>query len=255
VSKRQKIVITAIISSGLVLGAMLGSFGVPLAELLFIMTATYLLSVWSLQPDLSGWEYVTLLTLPVMLTAATVLTLGLDLPIPAKYVIPPVYGALIYAILLTENIFNVSAERQVPLLRAARTVGYLLTLAIGFFVSTLLFTQHLPSFVNGLVMFVVGGTIVGQALWQVALTQTDRTKLLLASLVSALAVGQLALVISFWPVAPLGAGLAIATLIYFLIGMIQHDWQENLTRRTTVEYFIVALAVLLLLFLSTSWGG
>ena len=43
------------------------------------------------------------------------------------------YAVGIYALLLTENIYNVAADRTIALLRAAHSVGYLLTLDNVFF--------------------------------------------------------------------------------------------------------------------------
>lgn len=255
-TKRRKIVLASIFASGLALLTMIANLGPGLIEVMAVMGLTYLACVWALQPISSRLEYGTLLALPILLTAGIVLTSQTpNLPVPWKYFLPPGYGAALYVTLLAENIFNVSGERHVPLLRAARTVGYLLTLGVVFLVSSLLFTRHLPGYFNFLIMFLVGGAAVGQALWQVLLGKTNRRKLVLASLVSAISTGQLALVISFWPVAPLAAGLAITTLVYVLIGLIQHDWQENLTRRAIMEYLFVSVGVFLALLFSTSWSG
>lgn len=255
-SKRQKIVFAAMISAGLALTALVTNFLPGLVEVVVVGGISYLVCAWALQPDLDGWEYATLLALPVMLTVGTVLTgEKQNLPVPGKYFLPVIYGGLLYLSLLAENIFNVSVHRTIPLLRAARTVGYLLTLATVFLLASLIFTLHVASYFNFLMLFLVGGVAVGQALWQVELAATNRRKLVLASLVSALSVGELGLVVSFWPAHPLAAGLVITTLVYFLIGMIQHDWQENLDRRTVVEYVLVGVAVLVLLIFTTSWTG
>lgn len=255
-SKRQKIVITSIIAAALVWVAMATDLGPGLVEVIVVMGLVYLLSAWALQPDLTGVEYVTLLALPILFSAGVVLTAEVpNLPIPWKYFLPPLYGAGMYVILLAENIFNVAAERSIPLLRAARTIGYLLTLGVIFLISSLLFSRHLPAYFNFLVTSLVGATAVGQALWQVELDETGRRKLVLASLVSGLSVGELALVISFWPVHPLGVGLALTTLVYFLIGLIQHNWEESFSKRAVAEYIVVATGVLILLLITTSWSG
>ena len=115
--------------------------------------------------------------------------------------------------------------------------------------------MHFSAVVNGLVMIIVGAAAVGQALWQVELARTSFRNLLLASVVSAISVGEIAAVISFWPAPPLVSGLVLTTITYFLIGMVQHSWQENLDRRTVVEYVLVGSAMLLVLLLSTSWVG
>ncbi len=255
-SKRQKIVLASIVSAGLASVMMVTNLLPGLVEVVLVGGVSYLVCAWALQPDLDGWEYATLLALPMLLTVGTVMTGQKEnLPVPGRYFLPVLYGGLLYMSLLAENIFNVSVHRTIPLLRAARTVGYLLTLATSFLLASLVFSLHLASYFNFVLMFIVGGAAVGQALWQVELAETDRRKLVLASLVSALSIGELALVVSFWPVHPLAAGLVVTTLVYFLIGLIQHDWQENLDRRTVVEYTLIGVVVLVLLFFTTSWTG
>lgn len=255
-TKRRKIVLASIFAAGLAFFTMVTSFGPDAVEVVVVMSLVYLACLWALQPIKTRGELATLLALPILLTAGVILTGQTpNLPVPWKYFLPPGYGAAMYVTLLAENIFNVSGERHVPLLRAARTVGYLMTLGVVFLISALLFTRHLPGYFNFVVMFLAGGAAVGQALWQVLLNKTNRRKLVLASLISAISTGELALVISFWPVAPLVAGLALTTLVYVLVGLIQHDWQENLTRRTIMEYLFVSVGVFLALLFSTSWSG
>ena len=255
-TKRRKIVLASIFAASLALLTMVANLGPGLVEVVVVMGLVYLACLWALQPIASRLELITLLALPLLLTTGVILTSQTpNLPVPWKYFLPPGYGAALYVTLLAENIFNVSGSRHVPLLRAARTVGYLMTLGVVFLVTALLFTRHLPAYFNFLIMFLAGGAAVGQALWQVLLNKTNRRKLVLASLVSAISTGELALVISFWPVAPLAAGLAITTLVYVLIGLIQHDWQENLTKRAIMEYLFVSVGVFLALLFSTSWSG
>lgn len=255
-TKRQKIVIASILAAGLSFVAMVTDLGPGLVEVVIAMGLVYLVATWALQPDIEGVEFATLLALPLLLTAGVVLTAEFEnLPVPWKYFLPPSYGAGMYLILLAENIFNISEERQVPLLRAAQTIGYLLTLGATFLVATLIFAKHMPAWANFLSAFLVGGMAVGQALWQVQLGKTNIRKLVLDSIVSGLSVGELALVISFWPIHPLQGGVAVTTLVYVLIGMIQHHWQENLTRRALLEYLVISATVFLLLLASTSWSG
>lgn len=255
-TKRQKIVIASILAAGITFVTTITDLGPGLVEVVIAMGLVYILATWALQPDITGVEFATLLALPLLLTAGVVLTGDIqNLPAPWRYFLPPVYGAGMYLTLLAENIFNVSGERQVPLLRAAQTVGYLLTLGVIFLVATLIFTKHMPFWANFLAAFLAGGTAVGQALWQSQLRKTSLRSLILASLVSGLAIGELALVISFWPINPLQGGVAVTTLVYVLIGIIQHHWQENLTKRALFEYLVISTTVFLLLLASTSWTG
>jgi len=257
VSKRQKILLTAIVSAALVTLSIISSYTFGSIEVVITVVATYFLSVWALQPDFSGEEYVVLLALPTLMSLGVVLLSEIpNFPVPLVYFIPPIYGVGLYVTLLVENIFHVSARSKlIPLLRAARTVGYLLTLVVVFIVSTLVFSEHFPSYLNAILMFIAGGILVGQALWQATLTSTNRINLILATLISSLVYGEMAFVISFWPARALGSGLVMTTVGYFLIGLIQHEWQNNLNRRAVTEYVLVGTAVFLLLIFTTSWTG
>ena len=255
-SKRQRVVLVALLGGALVFSTMLTSLVSGVFEIALVLVTMFFLSMWALRPDLSFEEYLTLLALPMLLTSGAVLLAERpNLLVPWKYFMPPVFSAGLYVTLLAENIFHVSYDRSIPLLRAARTVGYLLTLGTVFLLSSVFYSLHFSAIVNGLVMFVVGGAAVGQALWQVELARTSVRNLILAAAISALAVGEVAVAVSFWPAAPLVSGLVMTTVVYFLIGMVQHSWQENLERRTVLEYLVVGLLMMAVLLLSTSWSG
>jgi hypothetical protein len=255
-NKRQKVVVTALAGGTLVFAAMTTSLASGLVEIVVMLIAVCLLSIWALRPGLSFEEHLTLLVLPVLLTAGIVLLAERpNLLIPWKYFLPPVFSVGLYVTLLAENIFHVAYDRSIPLLRAARTMGYLLTLGTVFLLSSVVYSLHFSVLVNSLIMLVVGGAAVGQALWQVELARTSFRSLVLASAISMLAVGEVAAVISFWPAAPLVDGLVMTTVTYFLIGMVQHSWQDNLDRRTVVEYVLVGTVMMVVLLLSTSWIG
>jgi Protein of unknown function (DUF5656) len=255
-SKRQKVVVTSLVGGALVFVAMMTSLTSGFFEMGVVLVVVYLLSIWALRPGLSSEEHLTLLALPIILTAGVVLLVELpNLLIPWKYFLPPIFSAGLYVTLLAENVFHVSYDRSIPLLRAARTVGYLLTLGSVFLFSSVIFSFHFPAFLNSLIMLVVGGAAVGQALWHVELARTSMRLLVLASTIAALTVGEVAAVISFWPAAPLLSGLVMTTVTYFLIGIVQHSWQENLDRRTVVEYVLLGSVMIVVLLLGTSWGG
>lgn len=254
--KRQRVVLVALLGGALVFAAMMTSLASGFFEMGFVLVVMFFLSVWALQPGLTMEENLTLLALPMILTAGAILLAERpNLLIPWKYFLPPVFSGIMYVTLLAENIFHVSYGRSIPLLRAARTVGYLLTLGAVFVLSSVFFSLHFSAIFNSLGMFVIGGTSVGQALWQVELARTSLRNLVLASSIAALSVGEVALVISFWPAAPLVSGLVMTTVVYFLIGIVQHSWQNYLERRTVMEYLLVGLVMMAVLLLSTSWSG
>jgi len=96
----------------------------------------YGLSAWSFSEDLKGIGWLTVLILPVLYPVSVALFYFL-LPdrLLSRLMIMTIFGTGMYALLLTENIFNVAAIRTIQLLRAAHAVGFLLTLVVGFFLT------------------------------------------------------------------------------------------------------------------------
>lgn len=254
-TKRQKISITTVLLT-------VSLFVFPIVEdrlkiyfLGAIVAGSYLLSVWSIFQDLKGFEFVTLFVLPVLLTLSFGLFINQFNPITeVRLLLAFVYAVVIYTNLLAENIFNVSAERNIPLLRAARTVGYLVTLFVSFAFFSLLHGLALDWWLLTLITFVVGSLLFAQALWQVELEETFSRELIINSLISGLIVAEVAAALSFWPLDPAKVGLALTAMVYVLLGILQHLIKKDLTSRAAFEYVFVAFSVFLLLVVTTSWG-
>ncbi|MDP2671262.1 MAG: hypothetical protein Q8P13_02255 [bacterium] len=220
-----------------------------------IILLSYLLSAWSIFSDLSGLEFLTLFVLPVTLTSSFALFVFKFDPEPfLRLLLVGVFGTVYYTILLAENIFNVSAERNIPLLRAATTVGYLTSLFVSFAFFSLLFSLGLWGWAFSLFVFGVGFFLFGQAFWQINLEETDKKTLFRDCLVCALILAEFAWVLTFWPLSPAKVGLALAALVYVLLGIVQHLAKEDLSSRAFVEYLFVSLCVFFLLSATTSWG-
>ena len=254
-TKRVKISITTILLSICLFAFPLVDTRLKIYFLSGLVLGSYLLSVWSIFQDLQGFEFITLFVLPTLLTLSFGLFINQYKPITeVRLTLAIVYGAVVYTNLLAENIFNVSAERNIPLLRAARTVGYLVTLFVAFSFFSLLFSLGLSWWLLTLISFVVGALLFSQALWQIELEETFSRELIINSLVAGFLVAQLAAALSFWPLDPPKIGLAMTALVYVLLGILQHMIKRDLTPRAAVEYIFVAFSVFLLLMVTTSWG-
>lgn len=273
-SKRQKISLTVLFLSAALL--YLPSIDLAAYRQLWvfgILTSSYILSFWSLSVprlkdktqspvkrlvsyDLSGIELITMFVLPVLLSTSFALFFLIFLPdLLTRSILVSSFAFSLYIILLSENIFNVSAERSIPLLRAAQTVGYLSTLFVSFAFYSLLFSMGFDSWLIGLVVLASGTVLFAQAFWQVELKENLSNPLINASLVGGLIIGQIAVMLTFWPLRPLGAGLALTTVVYVVLGLMQHEIRERLNINTAREYLIVGVAVFLLLILITNWPG
>ena len=255
-TKRQKISISSVLLAS-------GIYALPILDetarlglLSALLVASYFLSVWSIYGVFSPFELVSLFVLPVILTASFGLFFTqFEVGMGTRLILTLIFIAVMYTILLSENIFNVSTERNIPLVRAARTVGYLATLFVSFVFFTLLFGLGLNSFVFAASASIIAGLLFAQGLWQIELKETDPRSLVYYSLVGGLILGEVAWALSFWPLEPPKVGLAAAAAIYVLLGILQHHIRENLSKRMVFEYAFVAAAGGFLLMITTSWGG
>ncbi len=89
---------------------------------------SYGLSLWSLRKDLRGIAWIVDLILPTLYPMSVALFYFL-LPqyFLTRVIMLLVFAISMYALLLTANIFAVATNRTIQLLRAARTVGFLLS--------------------------------------------------------------------------------------------------------------------------------
>lgn len=255
-SKRQQlIIITLILTSGLLLTQLAGEeFRYPLVFLLALLT--YGLSAFGLREDLKGNEFLTLLALPTLFTAA-VATFYFLLPVRwlTRLPVAALYAVGMYGLLLTENIYNVAANRTIALLRAAHSVGFLLTLVTFFLLVQTVLAFRLPGIVNAILSGVVAWVLIIQSLWAIELEERISPRVRQLSLVLAIAVSQITWALSLWPVKTTLLALFLTTFLYSTTGMAQQYVADRLYKRTVVEFFSVTFLVLCIVLATTHWRG
>lgn len=255
-SKRQQFVsVTLILTFLLVLTQALGE-GLRLDFLVGLTVVAYLLSAVVLRYDLRGWEFLTLLTLPAFYTGAVYL---FYLLLPTRWLtrlpIAALYAIGMYAILLTENIYNVAAERTIQLLRAAHSVGFLLTLVTVFFLIDTLVSLHLTFYLNTLLALVILFPLCLQALWSMELTPSVSSSVWVSAIVVTMILTELVLIFSFWPIGTTIEALFITTAFYTLVGMTQQHLIGRLFTKTAREFIFVLAVVFMLVLSTTRWGS
>lgn len=254
-TKREKF---ALVVAGLTLGLLviqLANFALRYPLTAGLVVLTYVLSAWGLREDLAGVEWVTLFILPTMYAAALTLFYFL-LPVRWLTRLPMaiIFAVGMYAILLVENIYNVAAERTIQLLRAAHSVGLLLTLFTVFLFFSVIFSLHLSFSENLLLVFMVSFPAVLQSLWAMKLLEKLDFEIIFYTLVISLGLAELALVFSFWPMPTIIEALFLTTIFYSLVGIVQQHLVERLFRRTLTEFIAVLGIVFILVLFTTKWG-
>lgn len=255
-SKRQKFIISSLVLAGglLVIQTLEPEFRYQAIFALTLVSA--LLTLWSLREALSGIRFLTTALLPTLFTAGVGLFYFL-LPSNIFSQLPVIvlYAVGIYALLLTENIFSVAAIRTIQLLRAAHAVGFLLTLLTAFFLFDTIFSFRLSGWWNSLAVFGVSLPLFLQGLWSVNLEEKLTRRILDYTIFLSLVTGELAFIISFFPITIAMASLFLTTTIYVTLGLIQAEFQERLFKQTIYEYLAVGIVVLLVMLITSKWGG
>lgn len=143
---------------------------------------------------------------------------------------------------------------MIPLFRAAQTVGFLFTVITSLFAFSFILFLRLSYWQNGLWVGLISFPLIFQALWSVNPKQKVGKRLLILSLALALAIGELAAAISFWPVVSTLGALFLVSVLYALVGIGQLYLSQRLSRRRVIEYASIAVIILILMTMSTRWG-
>ncbi len=254
-SKRQEFVlISGILTMGLLLTQLLPDYRYPMVIVLAI--SAYIGSAFVLRSDLKGIEYVTLLALPAFYTAAITLFYFL---LPLRWItripVALLYILGMYALLLTENIYNVAANRTIALLRAAHTVGFLITLVTYFLLLSTVLAFRLHAIPTMIITGIISAILTFQILWSIELSPQVNTRIRHISISLALVFTELAWILSFWSVKSTIKALFLTTCFYSLVGMSQQYLVERLYKKTIIEFSSVIIVVGIILFLTTNWRG
>ncbi len=217
--------------------------------------ATVILFAWSLWGTLG--RNLTLLTLVL----PTIFTLGVGifwflLPANVYTRIPIVlfYGIGIYVLSLTMNIFTVSAVRTIALLRAARGVGFVLSLVTSFLVYDAILSLRAEIYVTSALVFLIAMPLFLQGYWSMQLEKSISKDLVRLSLISSLIIGQIATALYFWPVTVVVGALFLTVAFYVLLGLGQAKLDGRLFGSVIREHLIVGTLVFIAMFFATHWS-
>lgn len=234
----------------------------------------YVLTAWVLFEDLKGWEWITLLILPVLFTfgsglfanllpAAVPRMFGLNFQIETSIFLGSLvrlfFSALyvlgMYAILLTENIFSVASIRTIQLFRAARSVNFIMVLVTALFFFSVAFSLKLifvwVMVIGGLVSLLLSFA----SFWSIDLKTEHLDDVYKLSGVIAWLMMLYAAILSFWPVRPFMAGLVLTACFYALLGILEQRLGNKPFVVNYLEFVVFNLIIILIAWFTTSWRG
>lgn len=256
ITKRQKIVLMSIFLTVVLVTTQTVGESLRYQSLGFLTVATIFLSVFALWGELSGVKYFLLLLLPAYFVAGASLFYFL-LPVRWLTRLPFafLFGISVYLLMLTSNIYNVAAIRTIALLRAAHAVGLLFSLISTFFLTNVLFSFHLPFYLNAIAIMLITGPLYMVGVWASELEEFVSQRVFWYAVIFTVVTSEIALVLSFWPIVPINGALAISTVMYALLGLSQLYLDDKLKSRVLWEHVGVAILVFVIITISTRWGG
>lgn len=254
-TKRQQFVLITIILTVILMLTQLAPVDAIRYPLVFALAViTYLGAAFALREDLGGIEWVTLLIPPTLYSAAVALFYFL---LPARWLtripVAALYAVGLYAFLLTENIYNVAANRTIALLRAARSVGFLLTICTFYLLTLTVMSFRSNPVGITLLIAVLSFLHIFPSLWLMELAGKASTKIILLSVSLSLFLGELAWILSFWPMPTTMIALLLSSVFYSTVGMGQEYLANKLYKKTIIEFFIVCVFVFIAAILATRW--
>ncbi|MEK7168709.1 MAG: hypothetical protein AAB778_01740 [Patescibacteria group bacterium] len=221
--------------------------------LLVLLTSVF--SIWSFFEGLGKNMTILALILPILFTLGVGIFWFL-LPSNIYTQIPIVifYGLGIYILFSTMNIYTVSSQKTIALLRAARGVGFVLTLAVAFLIFDAILSIRQNIFVSSFLIFVSSFPLLLQGLWSIELEKDFDKEVFVMSLVSSVILTELSILIFFWPVTVVVGSLFLTSGVYLLLGLGQAKLEDRLFPVVVREYLTVGLIVLIGMFFATRWG-
>lgn len=217
---------------------------------------TALLFVWCLFEGLGINMTLMALIVPILFTLGVGLFWFL-LPVNVFARIPVVilYGVGMYSLCLTSNIYTVAAIRTIALLRAAKGVGFVLTLLTLFLLFDAVLSLRSSVYITTLSIGLISFPLFLQGLWSAQLKRGLDMRLLVMSLVFSLALAEVAISLHFWPVTVVVGSLFLTIAAYMLLGLGQAKIEARLFSQTVRDYFLVGILVFIGMFFATRWIG
>lgn len=246
-TKRRKFVIVAFLLALYLLGVQNLAVETRYGAIAILAVLSFALAGWALFKDLRGQALVVNLILPTVYPVAVALFYFL-LPqsLATRAIVVGVFGVSMYALMLTANIFAVASIRTIQLLRAARTVGFLLSVVTSALLFQVIFTLRLPFYGISLWTLVAVAPIILQGLWSYTLSERVTREVYLPTVVATTIVVEAATVLAFWYIEAPFASILLTMLVYVLLGLFQHKLEKRLFGRTVSEYMSFAILVLVI---------
>lgn len=255
-SKRIKFVITSFILSFGFIGIQFLNDQNRFWAIGILGLLTFTLFWWALYESLGFNMRLLTLILPVMFTLGVgFFWFLLPANIYARIPIVIFYGLGIYILCLTANIYSVATVRTIALLRAARGVGFVLTLVASFLVFDAILSIKTEIYYLVPAVFALSFPLYLQGFWSMMLEKEYSKELMILSAAAALLTAELSSILFFWPVTIVVGSLFLTSSFYMLLGLGQAKLDGRLFSSTIREHLVVGILIFIAMIISTHWGA
>ncbi|OGK31615.1 hypothetical protein A3B02_01805 [Candidatus Roizmanbacteria bacterium RIFCSPLOWO2_01_FULL_42_14] len=254
IGKRQRFIIATVLLTLLYIGATFFSFEELYIFIPIILVSVYILTFFSILEGISRHEWIMLFIHPMYFALVWYLFYFF---VPQRWLtrLPflTIYFIFTYAILLSQNIFNVGVSRSLQLFRAAFSVNYLLLTVSAFLSYSLIISLRTDFATNGVLILIASFPLMLHALWSVEPREYVSKELIQFAAVLSVLLAEAGIIISFMPINQSIFALVLTSLFYSLAGMFHTYLQGALFRERVREYVLVALFALVVLMLTVRW--
>ena len=254
IGKRRRFIISTTLLTILYALSTLFSFEEIYIFIPLIVAAVYICTAFAILEGLSKQEWLMLFIHPIYFSVVWYLFYFF---VPQRWLtrLPflVIYVVSTYAILLSQNIFNVGVSKSLQLFRAAFSVNYLF-LTIGAFLSTSLIVSLRLNFIfNALLIFAAMYPLALHMLWSVEPKEYISRHVLLYACIVSVILAEAGLILSFMPINQSIFALALTSLFYSLTGTFHVHLQGALFKERIREFIFVAIFALVILILTIKW--
>jgi len=254
INKRRRFIIAVGGVTFAVLITIFAGYDQILISIPIILISVYLFNVFAILEGIKKREWLMLFIIPVYFTLAFT---SLYFFFPQRWLtrLPflIIYAVCLYAIMLSQNIFNVGAQKSLQLYRAAFSVNYLFITIIAFICYNLILSFRLNFFQNGLIILIASIPLAVHFFWSSDPKETVDKDVIKYGLFVSVLIGEAGLAFSFISISSAVFALFLTALLYSLLGITQAHIQQTLYRERIREYLFVLGFVLVIVLLSISW--
>ncbi|EKE05858.1 MAG: hypothetical protein ACD_19C00176G0080 [uncultured bacterium] len=256
ISKRIRFLISSIVLIGGFISIQFLDNQYRFTAIVLLSLITGLFSTWSFYEGLGLDMTLSSFILPILFTLGVGIFWFL-LPVSIYTRIPIIifFAIGIYVLFSTMNIYTVSSSKTIALLRAARGVGFVLTLVTSFLLFDAILSIRQAALISAPLIFISSFLFFLQGFWSIELGKKIDRNIINMTIISSLIVTELGIIIFFWPVTVVVGSLFLTSGVYMLLGLGQTKLEDRLFPSAIREYITVGFIVLIGMFFATHWGG